>query len=180
MSMYEPWSELDDVNAPLLKSEHASSSSVKGQGLTILCGDRDEVASNRPPKPDTSRLSDGFSKLFLYDTVEERTNGTSRIVHLLHEVLDAQSEQRIRPEVVQHWTHLIHLNDTDFLHLTFFFLMLTNTTVVCKLAAMTDPDRFCRFCDWLIPFIQNHHLKLSMMNGRKLVHDIRTKWTMLC
>jgi hypothetical protein len=166
MSDYEPWSECDDDTAvqPPPPPQPSSSSS--------LC--------QQLPSPhssiDTSRLTDPFSKLFFYETTEERTHGCIAIVSMLYDIFLSFVDQRIRPELVNHLQHISHLNDMDILHLTFFFLLFTHTGIVKKVAAMTDTFRFCRFAQWLIPVIEKNHMNLSSQNARLLVHSIRFQW----
>ena len=161
-SSWEPWTEVD--SAPVIAVKSSSTLQRVWE----------------PDTPDTSRLTDGFSRLFFYTTDTERMHAEHALVRLLHEILDSFADQRLRPEIVAHWTHLIHLHDTDMLHLHFFMLMLTAPAVLRKLAAMTDPKRFCRFAMWLIPVIQANCPKLSHPNGRELAHSIRYKWTTMC
>lgn len=174
-SQFEPWSECDDAmstHAPEIAS-HIPPALV----LPTTPPTSSEVVPAKLPH-DTSRFDDPFSKLFLYETQEEREHGYNQIVTFLHEILSSFAAQRLRPEVIDHWTHLIHLHDTDFLHLQFFMLMLSCPSVVRKLADMTDTVRFCAFSDWLLQnVILAKYDKLAQLNAHQLAHTIRVKWT---
>jgi hypothetical protein len=127
----------------------------------------------------SQRLQDPFSKLFLYNSTAERTAGFRSIVRLLTDMQLAFVSQRIRPEVVQHFEHLANLHDADALHVTFFFLLCSVPAVLCRIAHMTDVDRFCRFMHWLLPLVQENHAQLHRENIRILAQRIRVQWTLM-
>ena len=138
---------------------------------TIVVTTQHQSPSPSPP------FQDGFSRLFIYESPEEQSSALMHIATLLSEV---HQDFRLPREVIDGFIHTLHLQDPDYIHLCFFFMLVSNEAVTRKLAKLSgDVPRFCRFLKWLIPFVSHTMIKLEQTNGRMIVHTIRCMWTYL-
>lgn len=158
--MSEPWTEVDvpEDAPPLVTRPRAIDVSVV----------------------DTSRLTDPFSRLLFYHTVQERTDAQRRLVELTTDILKHMTQQHVSAEVVRNMTHIWSLDDMDLLHLAFFFLLFSAPPVLQRVIDMTDKSRFHVFATWLMDVLYKTHARLGRENGRKLAHAIRLQWSLLC
>ena len=161
LSRWEPWQEVGEDDTAMTDQEAQTTTT------TVAA-----AAACKPP----NILDDNFTRLFIYNTKNEREDAFEQVSVLIYEILREFCDEKLPREISDSFGRILQLQDTDYLHILFFGILCSscsNPDLFYRIAAMTqDVTRFVKFIDWLGPQVT----LLTQNNGRMWVHRVRCTW----